>query len=175
MSASAIGLLRKRRGWSRLELATAAGVTESTITRAEKSTPPAVNLRSLGRIADALEVTVGALLELSTGAPGPDDDDDALELAHDRDVLFSADLARELRTSVRRLRAILKVEPWKLPERLPAIDRRDRWSRVVVERWLELHDADRRARQAAARAGGRAALSTLRAWLVPALVALGLG
>ena len=146
MPASAIALFRKRRRWSRVDLATAAGVTESTIVRAEGATPPAIQARNLEKIARALDVPIAALMELSQGAPGPDDLDDAQELAAapDADVLLIYDLARALRTTVRRLRAILKAEPWRLPERLPPIDTRDRWSRIVVDRWLEQRDADRR-------------------------------
>jgi transcriptional regulator with XRE-family HTH domain len=145
--------LRKARGWSRLELATHANVTESTIIRAERTTPPPIRTTSLAAIARALEVSVAELCEpLELGepdtVPGP---------ALDADVLFMPDLARVLRTTVRRLRAIRKGEPWKLPEELPALDNRPRWSRVKVEHWLELRDAERRTRErAAARvAGGR--------------------
>lgn len=138
--------LRRARGWSRVDLAAHANVTESTIIRAERTTPPAIRTRSLAAIAKALEVPVGELLEpLDLGdadaVPGP---------ALDRDVLFMPDLAPLLRTTVRRLRKILKAEPWKLPETLPPLDNRPRWSRVAVERWLELRDTERRTRERAA-------------------------
>jgi len=67
------------------------------------------------------------------------------------DVLFIQDLARELRTTARRLFDILKHEPWKLPEPLPSLDKRHRWARVAVERWLESRDQDRKRLAAAAR------------------------
>ena len=143
---SRVETLRKRRNWSRLELASRAGVTESTIIRAERTSPTALQARNVEKIARALEVSVGELLEtadidkpiIRKGAPDPD-------------VLFIHDLAYELRTTVRRLRTILKAEPWKLPERLPSIDKRDRWSRVSVDRWLELMQSERKRRLSAAR------------------------
>ena len=138
--------LRKGRNWSRLELATRAGVTESTIIRAERTSPTALQARNVEKIARALEVSVAELLE------APDTDKPIIRKgASDPDVLFIHDLAYELRTTVRRLRAILKAEPWKLPERLPSIDKRDRWSRVSVDRWLELVHADRKRLRAATR------------------------
>ena len=136
---SRIEILRKARSWSRLELATRAGVTESTIVRAERTQPPALQTRSIEKIARALDVTTSELLET------PDTDPSAFsDSGSDPDVLFIQDLAYQLRTSVRRLRTILKTEPWKLPERLPSIDKRDRWSRVSVDRWLELLQPDRK-------------------------------
>ena len=137
---SRLQALRKARGWSRLELATRAGVTESTIIRAERSNGRHVQGRSLEKIARALGSPSSELLETP-------DDAGALLLddgTPDPDVLFIHDLANALRTSVRRLKEILKTEPWKLPERLPAIDKRDRWSRVSVDRWLELVHSDRK-------------------------------
>src|SRR4029453_17021930 len=133
---SRLEALRKARGWSRLELATHANVTESTIIRAERSNPPAIRTASLAAIAGALDVSVAELLEPPVG---------------DRDVLFLPALAVELRSSVRRLRAILKSDPDKLPAPLPALDNRARWSRIAVERWLEeRRDKERRARRLAA-------------------------
>jgi len=149
---SRVALLRKASGWSRLELATRAGVTESTIIRAEKTDPPAIQARNLEKIARALAVTVAELLV------APDPGDDVLPARgdlHDPDVLFIHDLADELRSTVRRLRSVLKTEPWKLPERLPAIDKRDRWSRAAVDKWLESRDQDRKRRTSAALAGAR--------------------
>jgi len=147
MSASRVEALRKARGWSRLELAALAGVTEHTIIRAERTAGSGVQTRSLVKIASALEVSVGELMGLAT------DDPAAVPLAPvaDPDVLFIQDLARELRSTVRGLRRIYKREPWKLPEPLPSLDRRLRWSRVVVERWLELRDGDRKQRARASR------------------------
>jgi transcriptional regulator with XRE-family HTH domain len=145
---SRVALLRKASGWSRLELATRSGVTESTIIRAERTDPPAIQTRNLEKIARALSVSVAELL-----AP-PDPDEDALPARgadlHDPDVLFIHDLADELRTTVRRLRSVLKTEPWKLPERLPALDKRDRWARAAVDKWLESRDQDRKRRTSAA-------------------------
>jgi transcriptional regulator with XRE-family HTH domain len=145
--------LRKARRLSRLELATMAGVTESTIVRAERSItqPPPLQVRSLERIAQALEVSVTDLFHRPSGAKvwakTPRTADPA------RDVLFIQDLARELRTTVRRLRDVLKHEPWKLPELLPSIDKRPRWARAVVDRWLE---RENRQRELDARALARA-------------------
>ena len=145
---SRVETLRKARGWSRLDLAARAAVTESTIIRAERTNPPALQARNLEKIAHALDVSLSDLLDPLDADPrhpalGPPDPD----------VLFIHDLAYELRTTVRRLRAILKTESYKLPERLPAIDKRDRWSRASVERWLEYHDQDRKRRTAAALVG----------------------
>ena len=141
--------IRKARRLSRLDLATLADLTESTIIRAERSTPPPVQARNLEKIARALNVPVTDLLVPATeseqaGTVG-------VIAASERDVLFIQDLAHELRTTVRRLRALMKREPWKLPEPLPALDKRTRWSRVAVERWLELIEPDRKRRQLAAR------------------------
>jgi transcriptional regulator with XRE-family HTH domain len=149
---SRIETLRKIQSWSRLDLATRAGVTESTIIRAEHTDPPALQARSLEKIARAFGVPVAALLEatLDSGRPQA-----ALPDSADPDVLFVHDLAAELRTTVRRLRAILKSEPWKLPERLPSLDKRDRWSRVAVDKWLESRDQDRKRRTSAALVGAR--------------------
>ena len=144
--ASRLEMLRKARGWSRLELATRAGITESTIIRAERSNGRHVQARSLEKIAHALGSASSELLETPKHAGAL-----LLDDAPDPDVLFIHDLADELRTTVRRLRAILKTEPWKLPERLPAIDKRDRWSRVSVDRWLELMQSERKRRLSAAR------------------------
>lgn len=142
--ASRVALLRKARSWSRFDLATRAGVTESTIIRAERTQPPAVQARTLEKIAHALEVPVTELLD-------PADTDAAfLEDAPDPDVLFVHDLAYELRSTPRRLKAILKTEPWKLPERLPPLDKRDRWSRAAVDKWLESREQDRKRRTSAA-------------------------
>jgi len=143
---SRVALLRKASGWSRLDLATRAGVTESTIIRAERTDPPALQTRNLEKIARALSVTVADLLTPAA--------DDGLPVVagptHDPDVLFIHDLADELRTTVRRLRAILKTDPWKLPERLPSLDKRDRWARAAVDKWLESRDQDRKRRTSAA-------------------------
>lgn len=136
---SRVELLRKGRNWSRLELATRAGLTESTIIRAERSNARHVQARSIEKIARALDVSLSELLE-APGTTAPIGDD----ASSDSDVLFIYDLAHALRTTVRRLRAILKTEPWKLPERLPSIDKRDRWSRVSVDRWLELLHPERK-------------------------------
>src|SRR4030095_5711164 len=107
---SRLEALRKARGGSRLERATHANVTESTIIRAERSNPPAIRTASLAAIAGALDVSVAELLEPHVRGG------DGRELpAVDRDVLFLPDLAVELRSSVRRLRAILKSDPAKLP------------------------------------------------------------
>lgn len=150
---SRVAHLRKASGWSRLELATRAGVTESTIIRAERTDPPAIQSRNLEKIARALTVSVAELLA------APDPGDDALPSPradrHDPDVLFIHDLADELRSTVRRLRNVLKTEPWKLPERLPALDKRDRWSRAAVDKWLESRDQDRKRRTSAALVGAR--------------------
>jgi transcriptional regulator with XRE-family HTH domain len=146
---SRVALLRKASGWSRLELATRAGVTESTIIRAERTDPPAIQSRNLEKIARALTVSVAELLT----APDPGDDAHPSPRGadrHDPDVLFIHDLADELRSTVRRLRSVLKTEPWKLPERLPALDKRDRWSRAAVDKWLESRDQDRKRRTSAA-------------------------
>jgi transcriptional regulator with XRE-family HTH domain len=145
---SRVETLRKARGWSRLDLATRATVTESTIIRAERTNPPALQTRNLEKIAHALDVSLSDLLD-----PPDDDPRHHANGEPDPDVLLIHDLAYELRSTVRRLRAILKTEPWKLPERLPAIDKRDRWSRVAVERWLEYRDQDRKRRTAAALVG----------------------
>jgi transcriptional regulator with XRE-family HTH domain len=148
---SRVALLRKAFGWSRLELATRAGVTESTIIRAERTNPPALQQRSLEKIARALGVTVADLLQPIENPAGP-----MLEpIAPDPDVLFIHDLADQLRTTVRRLRAILKAEPWKLPERLPSLDKRDRWARAAVDKWLESREQDRKRRTSAALVGTR--------------------
>jgi hypothetical protein len=53
----------------------------------------------------------------------------------DHAVLFLDDLARELRTSVSTLRRRLAAGD-DLPPRLPAIDKRPRWTRAAVEAWL---------------------------------------
>ena len=156
MTASRIAQLRQARGWSRLDLAALAGVTESTIIRAERTTPPALQARSLDKIAGALQVPVS---ELYAGALR---DDDAVSSwapasevvpfsSSEPDVFFIQDLARELRSTVRRLRAVLKREPWKLPEPLPSLDNRPRWARVAVERWLESREQDRKRLTAATR------------------------
>jgi transcriptional regulator with XRE-family HTH domain len=144
---SRVALLRKASGWSRLDLAIRAGVTESTIIRAERT--GAIQARTLEKIARALSVPVADLLS----PPEPD----ALPVlgADDPDVLFIQDLADELRTSVRRLRAILKSEPWKLPERLPSLDKRDRWARAAVDKWLESRGQDHKRRTSASLVGAR--------------------
>jgi len=140
---SRIEELRKARGWSRFELGTLAGVTEHTILRAERTSPPAVQARSLEKIAQALGVSLAELHAVNTeGGWGAS----LIPAAADPDVLFIQDLARDLRTNVRRLRNVLRKEPWKLPEPLPSIDNRMRWSRVVVDRWLELREPDRKQR-----------------------------
>jgi transcriptional regulator with XRE-family HTH domain len=149
---SRVALLRKAFGWSRLELATRSGVTESTIIRAERTDPPAIQTRNLEKIARGLSVSVAELLAADPG-------DEVLPARaadlHDPDVLFIHDLADELRTTVRRLRSVLKAEPWKLPERLPALDKRDRWARAAVDKWLESRDQDRKRRTSAALVGAR--------------------
>jgi len=140
---SRIESLRHARTWSRLELATLADVTEATIIRAERHDPPPVNTRTLAKIAAALGVPVVDLLAPATDATGvvlPPN------TSGDPDVLFIQDLAVILRTTVRRVAGLMKRTPWLLPEPLPPIDKRWRWSRVVVDRWLELRDQDRRAR-----------------------------
>ena len=154
---SRVEILRKAHGWSRLELATRAGVTESTIIRAERTSPTALQARNLEKIARAFDVQIGELLKAATARRAkvkPIETKHPTVLGHgapDPDVLFIHDLAYELRTTVRRLRAILKTEPWKLPERLPSIDKRDRWSRVSVDRWFELlHPERKRGRLTAA-------------------------
>jgi transcriptional regulator with XRE-family HTH domain len=144
---SRVALLRKASGWSRLDLALRAGVTESTIIRAERT--GAIQARTLDKIARALSVPVGDLLAPPEPAALPPMD------ADDPDVLFIQDLADELRTSVRRLRTILKNEPWKLPERLPSLDKRDRWARAAVDKWLESRGEDRKRRTSAALVGAR--------------------
>lgn len=53
----------------------------------------------------------------------------------DNAVLFLDDLARELRTSVSTLRRRLAAGD-DLPPRLPAIDKRPRWTRAAVDAWL---------------------------------------
>ena len=138
--------LRKIRAWTRLDLATRAGLTESTIVRAERTDPPALQARTLEKIARAFDVPMGELL----AAPS---DEGGHPLRGDRpdpDVLFVHDLALAVRISVRRIRALLKTEPWKLPERLPALDKRDRWSRIAVDKWLESRELDRKRRTSAA-------------------------
>jgi len=144
---SRVAFLRKASGWSRLDLAIRAGVTESTIIRAERT--GAIQTRTLEKIARALSVPITDLLS----PPEPD----ALPVigADDPDVLFIQDLADELRTSVRRLRTILKTEPWKLPERLPSLDKRDRWARAAVDKWLESRGQDHKRRTSAALVGAR--------------------
>ena len=142
---SRIAILRKLRGWSRVDLAERANVTETTIVRAERHDPPPVQTRTLEKIALALDTTAGALMHEHS-------DPDAVPVPpRDPDVLFIQDLAPLLRTTVRRLRHTMKVTPWLLPEPLPSLDKRWRWSRVVVERWLELREQDRRHRSTAAR------------------------
>ena len=133
---SGLAELRKARQLSRLDLATRAGLTESTIIRAERSTPPAVQARTIEKIAHALGVPVGELL----APPRPV----TPVTAADPDVLFIQDLARELRTTVRRLRTLLEHEPWKLPAPLPTLEKkRLRWSRVTVDKWLAFqHEVD---------------------------------
>jgi transcriptional regulator with XRE-family HTH domain len=103
---SRVAVLRKASGWSRLELATRAGVTESTILRAERTDPPALQIHNLAKVANALGVGVADLLTVDAdGVP-------ALAASlHDPDVLFIADLADELRTTVRRFARDLKTEP----------------------------------------------------------------
>ncbi len=149
---SRVALLRKASGWSRLELATRAGVTESTIIRAERTDPPALQTRNVEKIAHALGVSVAELLTV----PDSDPRETLGANGRDPDVLFIHDLADALRTTVRRIRGLLKTEPWKLPERLPALDKRDRWARAAVDKWLESRDQDRKRRtSAAAFAGSR--------------------
>lgn len=151
-----LAALREARHLSQLELAVRAGVTESTIKRAERSLDgaPALQMRSLRKIADALDVPVAELLQVAEPrrgyrrigrrpkAPEPPDA-----------VLFVQDLALELRISARKIRTLLKDAPWTLPETLPAFDNRPRWARVVVERWLE---KDNRQRELTTRALVRA-------------------
>lgn len=149
---SRVEFLRKAHGWSRLELASRAGVTESTIIRAERRSPTALQARNLEKIARAFDVPIGELLKAPNARRAkikntPSGRPAVTVLgksAPDRDVLFIHDLAYELRSTVRRLRMILKTEPWKLPERLPSIDKRDRWSRLSVDRWLELLHPERK-------------------------------
>lgn len=50
-------------------------------------------------------------------------------------ILFLEDLARELRTSVSTLRRRIAAGD-DLPPRLPAIDKRPRWTRAAVDAWL---------------------------------------
>ena len=148
---SPIAHYRQQRGWSRVQLALRAEVTESTIQRAERLTPPRLHMRTLDAIAKALDVPVAELLGPPAGED-PDSDDATTAPLGTGDVLFVADLALILRTSERRIKKILATEPWPLPERLPAIDKRDRWARVVVLKWLELVDPERTRRAAAAQA-----------------------
>ena len=67
---SRIEELRKARGWSRFELGTLAGVTEHTILRAERTSPPAVQARSLEKIAQALGVSLAELHAVNTEGGG---------------------------------------------------------------------------------------------------------
>jgi transcriptional regulator with XRE-family HTH domain len=70
----AVETLRKALGWSLLDLAAAAGVTVSTIMRAERTHPPALQMHNLEKIAHALDVTVGDLLAANVETPGGDRD-----------------------------------------------------------------------------------------------------
>ena len=145
--------IRKAQRLSRLDLAVRAGVTESTIVRAERPTTstPAVQARSLEKIAAALEVPIAELLKVDDARQGRPSRPPMRR--HNPDILFVQDLALELRSTARRIRELLRDEPHMLPEPLPAIDHRPRWSRVIVDRWLE---KENRQRELDARALARA-------------------
>lgn len=68
------------------------------------------------------------------------------------DVLLIDDLAKLLRCSTRTIRQRIADahgrEPWNLPPRMPAIDKRHRWNKVIVERWLDTNGGGSRIRSA---------------------------
>jgi hypothetical protein len=55
--------------------------------------------------------------------------------AHDTDVLFLDDLCARLRVSRRVVERLRRHGAFPIPE-LPALDKRPRWSRQAVERYL---------------------------------------
>jgi transcriptional regulator with XRE-family HTH domain len=66
-----IRTLRQSKKWSQDELAEQAGVSRITITRLERGTAKAISLDVLDRIARALDVAPGALIERDGGDPPP--------------------------------------------------------------------------------------------------------
>ena len=50
-------------------------------------------------------------------------------------VMFEADLAKELRCSVRTIKARVATAPHLLPPQMSRVDRRPRWYRPTVEAW----------------------------------------
>lgn len=54
----------------------------------------------------------------------------------DNPVLFTADLAKHLRTSVSTIKRRLAHAPHLLPPPAPTVDRRPRWFKPTVDAWL---------------------------------------
>lgn len=136
--------LRHARKWTMADLAARAGVNPSTILRIE-ATPdghaPRGRGATLAKLAAALGVPLTDVLQ-----PGPPARPPA-EIPTRRAVVTLPDFAAELNMSARTLRRVVQTRPDALPPPLPALgDRVHRWSRTVVDRWLEdhRHTADRK-------------------------------
>lgn len=144
--------LRERALLTQCDLAERASVDEKTIWRIENH-PERFNAKwaTLKRIADALGAALHQTIHpadlLGCEAQRASEYDGMHPALHpaarhasratDKEVLFIWDLAMHLRSSVRTLKRVLDMRPWDLPATLPsALDRRPRWSRSVVERWV---------------------------------------
>ena len=69
MNGRLIRQIRKSKGWTQQQLATAAGVSQSVIAELESGTRSSASLVTLKRLATTLEVTVDALVSESATAP----------------------------------------------------------------------------------------------------------
>jgi transcriptional regulator with XRE-family HTH domain len=137
---STLRALREARGLSQVALAQLAGVHELTILRIEKRrNARGIKFDTLRKLADVLGVHPHQLLG-RTAIPKDDPPPEPVELPVPPmadDVLFIADLAEVLRCSDSTIRRTLMRRPWDLPRPLASVDKRYRWSRQIVERWLQ--------------------------------------
>jgi transcriptional regulator with XRE-family HTH domain len=140
----ALTLLRMRNGLTQSDLAERAGVHLSTLRRLENYPGTCqTTWQTLKKLADVLDVHPHELLarEAPKILSGDPITPAAARAAHPgtlpaRDVLDPFDVARTLHMSTKTLRTVLRLRPEDLPRPLPQLDRSLRWSRVMVERWL---------------------------------------
>jgi transcriptional regulator with XRE-family HTH domain len=118
-------------------LAHESGVARLTIYRIEHGQTDRVQMKTIRQLAATLGVTAEALTEWRQ-TPAPDPAAIARDDLGADEVLFASDLARLVKCGLDHLLALARTRPELLPKAIdPPIDRRPRWSRMIVERWLD--------------------------------------